>query len=348
MDFFAQYLPTRKLLFRFEHPLWLLALIAVPLAWWLGVRLDRWRALIWSGLGGASARQRLTTNLTTGSAVLQRHANLIALFFFVLALANPQTAGEREPMLGERFEVIIAIDISRSMNCTDAPPSRLSQAREFARKLLDRLPGNRVGLIAVAGDAQTLMPLTDDFGALRLVLDNLSTDQAAQQGTALGEALRLSKNLAALSGEALPAVVLVSDGEDHEPGAERAAEEARKAGIQLLTVGVGSPQGAPVPEPQGGYKKMPDGDGPVISRMDPEMLSGLAKAGGGTYFPLENVSQTTEAVMDHLSGLARHSYTAVGLHRHKSHFQWPLALGLLALSLPIWWPLLPKLFRRSR
>lgn len=333
-------------MFRFEHPLWLLALLLVPLIWWLGMRLDKWRRELWSGLGGELARQRLSTDLSGGGARFVRWSHLLAPAFFVLALANPQIAGKTEALQGERLDVIVALDISRSMNCADVPPSRLSQAREFARKLLDGLPGNRVGIIAVAGQAETLSPLTDDFGALRLVLDNLSTEQAAQQGTALGEALRTAANLTDLTDETLPTVVLVTDGENHEPGAERAAEQAQKAGIQILTVGVGSAQGAPVPDPAGGYKKTPDGDGPVISRMDPQMLSDLAKAGGGVYFPLENVSQASEAVLEHLSGLARHRFSSIAFRQYASYFQWPLLLGLLALVLPYLVPMLQQKFRR--
>ncbi len=145
-------------MFRFEHPLWLLALLLVPLIWWLGMRLDKWRRELWSGLGGELARQRLSTDLSGGGARFVRWSHLLAPAFFVLALANPQIAGKTEALQGERLDVIVALDISRSMNCADVPPSRLSQAREFARKLLDGLPGNRVGIIAVAGPAETLSP----------------------------------------------------------------------------------------------------------------------------------------------------------------------------------------------
>lgn len=341
---FKPYTLVPIILFRFEFPLWLLGLLSLPLFWLLRQNVARWRARTWDALGGPPTRQRLVDPVAERHEAARFVWTLVGLAFCFLALANPQASGDREPVRSEGLDVLLAIDVSRSMNCADVPPNRMALAREFARKLLDRLSGDRVGLITVAGRAELAMPLTDDYASLRMLLDNLTPDQAALQGTALGEALRVARTSAEFSGGPSPAIVLISDGENHEGDAESEAAAAKAAGLLVITVGVGSAQGAPVPEQGGGYKTLADGS-PVISRMDPQMLAQIAQAGGGTFLPLENVSGAASAVMERLSVLERHGFESLVYRNYRSFYQWCLALGLLALAVGWMGPL--ALFRRK-
>ena len=216
-----------------------------------------------------------------------------ALACWLVALANPQFGTRTRTAEVKSTEVIVALDISESMLTEDVRPSRLDRAQNFLLDLLDALDGERVGLVLFAGQAYVQVPLTSDYGAVKLLVRAANPAQAPTQGTHFAAAVALARRVLAPDPEEASApvrrvVVLVSDGENHEPLAEEALRDAHAAGLTLHAVGVGTAEGGLVPARGGGrnaYKRGPGGE-PVESRFDGEALRALAEAGGGRYYDL--------------------------------------------------------------
>ena len=278
---------------RLADPAYLYALpplAALALAvWWQFRRLGRRRDRL--------ADAGLLPALTTGPPWRRRSWRYLfgvgALACWLVALANPQFGTRTRTAEVKSTEVLIALDISESMLTEDVRPSRLDRAQNFLLDLLDALDGERVGLILFAGQAYVQVPLTSDYGAVKLLVRAANPSQAPTQGTNFAAAVALARRLLAPDPEEASApvrrvVVLVSDGENHEPSAEEALRDAHAAGLTLHAVGVGTAEGGLVPARGGGrnaYKRGPGGE-PVESRFDGESLRALAEAGGGRYYDL--------------------------------------------------------------
>lgn len=205
----------------------------------------------------------------------------------LLGLLDFKVGAKMEEVKSEGRDVMIALDVSNSMRAEDLGMSRLGLARQTTQRLLSRLTGDRVGLVVFAGDAYIQCPITTDYGALLLFLDGVSTDLVSTQGTAMGAAIQLCEEGFDAQSQAGKAILVLSDGENHEDDAVEAARAAAEAGIQVHTVGMGSPAGAPIPLFDGagrprGFKMDASGQ-PVISALDESALAAVAEAGGGTF-----------------------------------------------------------------
>jgi Ca-activated chloride channel family protein len=254
-----------------------------------------------------------------------------------LALARPQWGARLEPIGSAGVDVVIALDASDSMLAEDLRPSRLERAKAAAGDLIERLSLDRVGVVAFAGTAEVLCPLTPDHEGARLFIDSIDPLHQAVPGTALGEALRASLSVFSRRERKHKAIVLVTDGESHEPGAEEAAAAAAAEGAVVYALGVGSGRGEPVPVrgTEGelrGYKK--DADGRVItSRLDEEALAALARAGRGRYLRLSGGQEEIAALAAEIGSLERKERQAGLRSRLEDRYQIPLAAAALLLAL---------------
>ncbi|MCA9750850.1 MAG: VWA domain-containing protein [Gemmatimonadetes bacterium] len=319
---------------RFSRPelLWLLipALVLLPTFFALAFRAaDRARRrlvaeeLVPKLVRGFSRSRRRT------KAILQTTALLLVLF----ALAGPRV-GSREITVKRRgIDLIVAIDTSRSMLAQDIKPSRLLKARREVAALLDRLDGDRVGLVAFAGDAFLQCPLTIDYGAARMFLDVLDVNSVSRPGTNVGAAIRTS--LAAFGeGESKhQALILVTDGEDLSGDALDAAEEAARRGIRIFTVGVGSEAGEPIPDPESGsFHKDRKGE-IVMSRLDAETLERIALETGGQFHRASMGELELDRIWDELSRLEERDVASRAFTAWEERFQIPLGIAVLLLLL---------------
>ena len=210
----------------------------------------------------------------------------VAFTLLITAWANPRVGTKLRDAKHEGTDIVIALDISRSMLAQDVKPSRLEMAKHSISKLLDRLGEDRVGLIIFAGRANVLFPLTADYSAAKMFLSTVEPDFISEQGTAIGEAIDIATRKFETDDNGNKALILISDGEDHESGAEENAETARNAGFTIFTIGMGSPQGASIPVYENGIQTgfLRDEYGNiVISRLDAKMLTKIASAGGGKF-----------------------------------------------------------------
>jgi Ca-activated chloride channel family protein len=326
---------------RFAAPEILWLLLVVPL--WLA-------AAAWT-----NARRRRALTVFAGSASLVvRHAGQVsqhrravrfllfglAVVFAILALARPQWGHRLEPFERTGADVLFVIDTSLSMAAEDVAPNRLELAKQSARSLLRRLEGERIGLVHFAGRATVACPLTVDRGAVTLFLETLDTLAVPIPGTALADALALATRTlragASAGGERGKAIVLFTDGEDHEGGMDEAIAGLKEPGIRVHVLGCGTARGAPIPlrKEDGslvGYKK-DHSDRVVTTRLDEALLESLALESGGTYHRATPEELEIDALAQELSRLEHGEIEGALRARYEERFQIPLILSFLALA----------------
>jgi Ca-activated chloride channel family protein len=215
---------------------------------------------------------------------------MLALAFLIIALARPQFGSKLREVKQKGIEMIIALDVSNSMMATDISPNRLERAKQAINSLVNKMHDDQIGLIIFAGDAYTQLPITSDYVSAKLFLSNVNTDIVSRQGTAIGQAINLGVNSFTQNEEPSKAIVIISDGENHEGDAIEAAKAATEKNIKIYTIGIGSTEGSLIPLRDGrGFVTDREGN-PVTTRMNAEMLNDIAQAGGGKFFRATNTN----------------------------------------------------------
>lgn len=333
----------------FRQPLYLLWMIpALVAAGALAWRAARQRSLVTKSLGTSKTLARLIPAESAARRTARAWLRGAALALVFAALAGPQWGVELVATRSSARQVIALVDVSSSMTAEDIKPSRLAKAKSELALLLDALKGERVGIIAFAGQPGTLCPLTVDIDGAKQVLRALEVGAVPEPGTAIGAALReATAQLARASGG--KAVVLITDGEDHRTDPLGAAREAAAAGIRVFAIGIGTPEGEPLPVKDPGtgeltgYKKNSSG-GTVISRLGEETLSSIASQTGGAYFRSTPGEEEVAQVLHAITAMEKSGGTAGTANRYKNWFVFPLAAALLLLLLEV---LLPLTARRA-
>lgn len=324
-------------MFRFEHPAYLYALAFLPLLSVAFFLYWRWRKRAIERFGQTSLVLRLMPEASRWKHSLKFGLLLLALSFLVVGWANPQWGIKREKAQRKSTDVFIALDISNSMLAEDVPPNRLERAKKFAEDLVEKLKGNRIGVILFAGGAYLQMPLTTDYAAAEIFLRSASTDLAGTQGTAIGEAVQLAhRSFQQDDKKAHKALILLTDGEDHEGDATEIVKKARENGILLFTVAVGTPAGGFIPVNYGNrqdYKRDNAGK-PIRTKVNEPMLKALAQAGGGEHFNIERSEQVITALRERIDKMEKQELEARSFSDYESHFQVfvLIALALLVLE----------------
>lgn len=280
---------------------------------------DRTRERLVSGLSNKRSAARF---------LLVRHG----LSFILIAAAGPQFGSRMEEVKAEGIDVIVALDVSNSMECQDIRPSRMEASRRALAQLVDRLHGDRLGIVIFAGEAYVQLPLTADRSAAKLFINTIGPHMVPTQGTAIGRAIELAERGFDTNSSAGRAIIVITDGEDHEDDAEGAARAAAGKGTTVHTIGMGTVKGGPIPIRRGnsvqGYRKDRQGN-TVVSRLDEAMLQRIAEAGTGIYLRANERSAGIDVVMEELRGLDTAETGSFKFTGHKDHFQYPLAAGML-------------------
>ncbi len=314
----------------FGHPQLLWLLLLVPLLAVLGWFAERRRTRAAAQIGDAPLIARL---YPASVAAWRRRRLAVALVAFALlafATARPQYGRVEQVVKRSGVDVLIALDTSRSMLAQDVRPNRIVKAKESLKWLLRRLKGNRVGIIAFAGEAFVNCPMTLDLSLADLILESLDADSIATQGTDLGRAIRSAKGAFERGGSGRPVLVLITDGEDNEGQGLAAAEEAAAIGMKIFAIGIGTESGAPVPAEQG-YKETAEGT-KVNSRLDLGGLAAIAKAtGGAAYAAGDSPMSAVEAVSRTINGLEKSELESRKLVIYRDRFSWFAAPALLAM-----------------
>jgi len=268
----------------FSHP-WVLHFLwlAPPMALLLIVH-NRQKMRAMERFADPELLKRLTGDVRRGRRVLRSACLLAALILMILALAGPRWGSHYQEVTQKGVDILIVLDVSRSMLVEDVEPNRLERAKREISDFINVVQGDRLGLAAFAGAAFTQCPLTLDYGALTMFLTSLSPDMAPVPGTDLGAALQTAISAFDAASETDRVILLITDGEDNEERGLQAAREAAKMGIKIFVFGIGDPSGGPIPsdDGKGGFKKDAEGQ-LVLSRLNEEGLKEIASATGGTY-----------------------------------------------------------------
>lgn len=326
--------------FRFEDraALQLLGLIpiVIVLVWWTARRTQQ--------IVGAQIAPQIAKFLTRSVSTRKRKLKLIlqclALFFFVIALARPQSGENKQKAKSEGLEIMLAIDVSNSMLAEDARPSRLELARRELERFIDSLSGDKVGLVAFAGSAITLTPMTQDKAALKMYLDSLNTNAVTTQGTDFKRALNecyTALQRGGIEGDdkhsVTKVIIIASDGEDNEKGALDQAEKISNEGIRIFTLGFGTEAGGQIPVRDNngnliGYKKDKGGQ-TVVTKSTGESLKALAEAGKGTFQQVTFGGDAIKNLKDNIDQLQRTQLDTMEINHYNEHYQTFLFFGIL-------------------
>lgn len=333
----------------FSHPLFLHALWLVPLLAFVFAIAFRSAARARVELWGSTLVSKLAPGWNPRREKVKAALQIAAIAFLALAIAGPR-AGSREVTMKRRgIDIVIAIDVSNSMLARDIVPSRLAKAKREVSAFLERLEGDRVGLVAFAGDAYLQCPLTLDYGAARMFLDVIDPGSVTRQGTNLGAAIRTALGSYPDEDDKYKAIVLVTDGEDLSGEGLKAAEEAGKRGIRIDTIGVGSESGEPIPLTgesggAGGYKKDSSGE-VVMTRLDPESLERIALATGGEFHRATTGELELDRLYEGLAKMQERELASKTITQYEERFQIPLGLALVLLIADL---VLPERVRARR
>lgn len=334
-------------MFSFEHKEFLFGMLSLlPLAL-LFVFVLRWKQKVRKALGDEQLINSLTKNYSGSLYKIKFIAVLIALALTIIAAANLRKplSGDKEPTAG--IDVMVALDVSKSMLSTDIKPSRLERAKQLVNILIDKLENNRVGLVMFAGHAYLQMPLTPDLEEAKMYLANSSPDAVPVQGTNVGEALELCNNSLNTKERTHKAVVLITDGEDHDPTADKIAQDIADAGVIVFTVGIGTVEGSPIIEPGTGAYKTDENGKTVISKLNEVELKNIAAKTGGNYFHMENALATSNEVTNALDTIEKKLIEGSGEKAYFSYAPFFIALAVLFLVIEIFIPETVKQKRRK-
>lgn len=320
-------------MFRLEdiNYLYLLSIIPVLIAVYFVMRFLKKRAL--KRFGNTSLIQQLTPQLSKYKHGLKFTLLLLATAFFIIGLTNPQWGTKKEKIKRQSIDVFIALDISQSMLAQDISPSRLDRAKNFCQNLVEGLKGERMGVILFAGNAYLQMPLTTDYAAAQLFLKSANTRQAPTQGTAISEAIDLAERSFETDNKHHRALIIVTDGENHDEETLERAKAASENGLMIFTVGVGTTEGGYIPlyyAGQSGFKVNESGN-PVRTRINEEMMADIAEAGKGAYYNLVNGEKVINALKERIERLEKREFEQRSFTEFESYFQYFLAFGLLLL-----------------
>lgn len=264
---------------------------------------------------------------------------ILAVTSLIIAIARPQFGSRLEEVKREGIEMIIALDVSRSMLAEDIKPNRLVRAKQAITTLVNRMQSDKIGMIVFAGDAYTQLPITTDYISAKLFLENISPSIVSKQGTAIGSAIELGMKSFTQDVEADKVIVIISDGENHEGDAVKAAEQATEKGIRVYTIGMGSREGTPIPVIGPGGRRqgfLKDRSGQIVmSKMDPQMLNQIANAGNGEFYRATTSNVGLNKLYNQLDKLQKSEIETKTYSEYEDQFAYFVAFAFILLLIDI-------------
>lgn len=333
--------------FRFAHPYFLYLLVLVPVFALLMFYFGRKRKKAFEAFGEMRLLSHLMPAMSDKRFRLKSWILVIAFALQVIVMAGPQFGAKLETSKRKGIELMIALDVSNSMNAQDITPSRLDMAKMAVSRLVDKLGDDRLGIVVFAGQAYVQLPITTDYPSAKMFLQSISTDMVPTQGTAIGAAINLCMNSFSSQQDINRAIVVITDGENHEDDAIEAAQRAAQMGVKVYAVGMGTTKGAPVPVVPGDMRNfIKDKDGQVvITRIDEQSLMQVAAAGNGAYVPANNIRSGINALIEELNSIEKTEFEAKVYTAYNERFQYfeIVVLVLLLIDLLILGRKNPKL-----
>ena len=318
-------------MYRFEHIYLFAAMALVVFLAILFFLVLRWKRRTAGKIGDIDLVRALTANHSPRKQLWKAVLALAALAFLVVAAANPEKKGASEAVNRKGVDVMLLLDVSKSMLAQDIKPNRLEKSKQLVSLLIDELADNRIGMVWFAGRAYLQMPLTTDASAARLYLQNAGPDAVPTQGTVIGEALKMAGSAFNSKEKKYKAVVLISDGEDHDPEALKVARSLAASGVMINTVGVGSPEGSTIYDPSINDSKRDAQGNVVTTRLNEDQLRSLSQTGNGIYVYLQDPGAAANTIRQQLAGIEQKQLEDESFVQYHSYFYWIMGFALLLL-----------------
>ncbi len=319
-------------MFRFENPIYLWALIAIPIL--VIIRFVEWRqrCIKLKKFGEKDLLKELMPDVSKYRPSVKFWLLMAAVALVVVMMARPQMGAKISNEKRKGIQTIICLDISNSMLAQDVEPSRLERSKMLIENLVDKFNNDKIGLIVFAGEAYVQLPITTDYISAKMFLSNIEPGLIRTQGTDIGQAINLAMHsFSQEDDKSGKAIIVITDAEDHEGGAEEAAKAAHKAGINVFVLGVGSGKGAPIPMGNGTYLKDRSGN-TVMTALNEQTAQQIAQAGDGTYIHVDNTSNVEDRLNVELSKLQHGDAESVVYDASNEQFQ---VVGMIVLLLLI-------------
>ncbi len=320
-------------MFRFEEPAYLYLLFLVPLLvlFYLYSNYRRRKAI--RRFGDPELMQQLMPAVSKYRPDVKFSLLVFAIALFSVLLARPQFGSKLETVKRKGVEVMIALDISNSMMAQDIQPTRLEKAKRLISRLVDGMENDKIGMIVFAGDAFTQLPITSDFISAKMFLETITPELVSKQGTAIGAAINLAARSFTPQEGVGKTIIVITDGENHEGGAVEAAKAAAEKGIQVNVLGIGMPEGAPIPiKGTNDFRRDREGN-VVVTRLDEAMCQEIAKDGKGIYIRVDNTNSAQKAIEKEINKMAKTDVESKVYTDFNEQFQsvaWIILLLLLA------------------
>lgn len=318
---------------QFAQPEYFLLILLIPFLFLFHGINRRIRRKRIEKLGDIAILNKLMPRASAARGWIKLSILSIALFFFAVGLARPQLGARIKEIEGTGIEIMIALDVSNSMLAQDYSPNRLERAKLAVSRLTDKLNQDRIGLIVFAGQAFVQLPITTDYVSAKMFLNSINTNSVPVQGTSLADAINLAvKSFSAESSNSSKAVILITDGEDHEDDPVAAAKTAGELGAVIYTIGIGSQEGKPIPMADGELLKDREGN-IVVTRLDEETLLQIAQAGKGKYIRAGNSDFGLEAIVDQIKNMDKETFSSVVFEDFNEQYMYFFGIALIFLIL---------------
>lgn len=317
---------------------YLYLLIILPILVSIFLYNQYWKKKKQQEFGDLDLIKKLSPEKSVFKPVLKFTVICLAILALIIGLVNPKIGTKVENVKREGIDIVFAIDVSKSMLCEDITPNRLEKTKQLVSQIMSKLGDDRVGIIAYAGSAYPVLPITTDFNSARMMLQSMNTGMLSSVGTSLVEAINLSAQYFEKDNKTSKLMIMITDGEDHTEGSEQAADEAKKLGLKIITIGVGTENGGPIPLKENGilkgYKNDKEGN-QVVTKMNSDILKKIAKSTNGGYISGNNTKDVVDFVKNELNTIQKTEFESTQMTNYQAQFQWFLGLAFFLLFLDI-------------
>lgn len=325
-------------MYQIEEPTYFYYLAIIPAIVVVFLLVLWWKKRIQKQFADHKLIQKLSPEKSTFKSFLKITVFCLALTFLIISLTNPKMGTKLETLKREGVDIVFALDVSKSMVAEDIAPNRLEKAKQIITKIVENLGSDRVGIIIYAGNSYPLLPITTDYAAAKMFLQNANTDMVSSQGTAINDAIERALTYYDDNEQTNRFLVIVSDGEDHEENTLELAKQAAEKGIKIYTVGIGTAKGGPIPLKENGrvmgYKK--DSKGMVVvTQMNEQILRDIANAGNGKYINGNKTQETIASIKEVLEKAEKNEFETKQFSDYEDQFQWFIGIGLLLLIVDV-------------
>lgn len=320
-----------------DEKIYLYLLFILPLVVLLFLLNMYWKRKKQKEFGDLDIIKKLSPEHSVFKPAFKLAVLLLALLGLIFGLVNPKIGTKMETVKREGIDIVFAMDVSKSMLAEDVAPNRLEKSKQVVSQIINQLGSDRIGIVAYAGSAFPILPITTDYSVAKMFLQSMNTDIVSSRGTSLEEAIRLSATYFEEKSKTSKLLILISDGEDHSEGAQAAAEEANKLGMRIITIGIGTEKGGTIPirrKDFNGFQRDQNNE-VVITKLNQPGLELIAKETKGGYVSGNNTKEVVEYVKKTLDTIQKTEFESTQMADFQSQFQWFLGLAFVLLFLDL-------------